>query len=148
MKGQYTHYILCNTSLLDQSITGRYNWDEIVEVTNYPSESDTKSVIQAFMNNWGIEYVSGDTKAELLSKIDSAKPVGLNNTNVATIQDLFDRHPRYFAPRYNPDNTKVLFKGDWTIDELNALGSGFSIFTNEEAKAHLSTSADWYVEGE
>ena len=145
MKGQYTHYILCDVSKLTSSITGRYNWDSLDEAT-YPSESDLKADIQSFMDTWSIEYLAGDTKQELLDKIEMAKPVGTTNTNVATIQDLFDRHPRYFAPRYNPDGTKVLFKGDWTLVELKALGNGFSVFTNEEAKEYLSTSADWVSE--
>jgi len=147
MKGNYTHYILCDVSQLTTTITDRYNWDELVEPT-YPSDSDLKSDIQAFMDTWSIEYDSGDTKSELLDKIEQAKPVGTKNTNVATIQDLFDRHPRYFAPRYNPDGTKVIFKGDWTLVELKALGSGFSVYTNEEAKAYLSTSADWVQDEE
>lgn len=142
MKGNYTHYILCDVSQLTSDITTRYNWESLDEAT-YPTESDTKSVIQGFMDTWSIEYLAGDTKAELLAKIDQAKPVGNTVINIATIQDMFDRHPQYFAPRYNPDGTKVLFKGDWTLAELKALGTGYTVYTNEEAKAHLSTSADW-----
>ena len=143
MKGQYTHYVLCDVTKLTSTITDRYDWDSINEVSDYPSMADAKAVIVAFLANWAIDYSADDTKSELLALIDLAKPVGSMATNSANIQDMIDKHPLYFAPRYNPDKTKVIFKGDWTLSELKALGTGFSIFTNEEAKAHLNSSADW-----
>ena len=169
MEGQYTHYILCDVSQLTVSISDRYDWQthtytdvertgtRDVNVT-LPTEDDLKSDIESFMDTHGI--AGSGTKSELISIIDewimenghptesesytyTESVIDTTTDHEATIQDMLDRHPRYFAPRYNSDGTKVLFKGDWTLAELKALGTEYTVFTNEEAKSHISTSADW-----
>ena len=176
MKGNYTHYLIFANSDTNKAkrITSRYDWQtftyreeertgtKTVEVV-LPVEDDLKSDIQAFMDTHSIDYSSGDTKAELLEKIDAhvlengvpteeasytymEEVVDTTTDHEATIQDLLDREPLYFAPRISPDNSEICIKGDWTITELDAMPNDFRIYTNEECKEYIATTEAWQDE--
>ena len=176
MKGNYTHYLIFGNTDTNKAkrITSRYDWQTFtyreeertgtrtVEVV-LPVVDDLKSDIQAFMDTHSIDYNSGDTKAELLEKIDAhvmengvpteevsytymEEVVDTTTDHEATIQDLLDRHPLYFAPRTSPDDSEICIKGDWTITELDAMPNDFRIYTNEECKEYISTSESWQDE--
>jgi hypothetical protein len=109
------------------------------------------------MDTHSIEYNSSDTKAELIEKIDAyvlengmpieevsytymEEVVDTTTDHEATIQDLLDREPLYFAPRISPDNSEICIKGDWTKTELDAMPNDFRIYTNEECKEYIATT--------
>jgi len=142
MYGQYTHYLLVDTSKIKTRISTRYDWDEIDEPT-YPTDSNTKAEISSFMDTWKIDYSSSDTKAELLNGIESAKPVGNTVTKQATLEDMINNKPTYFAKRESPDNSEFVVKTDFTLAELNALGTGFTVYTNEEVKTYIADNWDY-----
>ena len=131
---QYTHYLIIPTSSKAR-ITDRYDWETLIEPT-YPTDADTKADIQAFMATWGISGTG--TKSSLLQAIEEAKPIGKAVNNKANVNDLVERHPRYFAKRSSPDSTEYVIKGDWTFAELKAMPSDYKIFTNEEVKSYIS----------
>ena len=147
MKGQYTHYILMpNTDTAKAKvITNRYDWTSLDE-PDYPTSSNTKAEIKSFCDTWSIDYSSSDTKSELLSKVEIAKPVGTTVNHNAKVSDLNERHPHYFAPRVSSDGTEMVIKSDFTMAELNALPTGFSAHTNEEIKNYIATSDKWKVD--
>ena len=64
--------------------------------------------------------------------------IDVTTNHEATVIDLVERHPRYFAKRVSPDSTEYVIKGDWTFAELKAMPSGYKIFTNDEAKTYIS----------
>lgn len=176
MKGNYTHYLIFGNTDTNKAkrITSRYDWQtftyreeertgtKTVEVV-LPVEDDLKSDIQAFMDTHSIDYNSSDTKAELLEKIDAyvlengmpteevsytymEEVVDTTTDHEATIQDLLDREPLYFAPRISPDNSEICIKGDWTKTELDAMPNDFRIYTNEECKEYIATTEAWQDE--
>jgi hypothetical protein len=176
MKGQYTHYLIFGNTDTNKAkqITSRYDWQTFtyreeertgkrnVNAT-LPTDDDLKSDIQAFMDTHSIDYNSSDTKAELIKKIDAyilenghpqveesytymEEVVDTTTDHEATIQDLLDRHPLYFAPRISPDGSEICIKGDWTITELDAMPNDFRIYTNEECKEYIATSESWQDE--
>ena len=142
MYGQYTHYLLVDNSKLSTRISTRYDWDEVDEPT-YPTDSNTKAEISSFMDTWSIDYDSSDTKAELLNAIESAKPVGNTVTRQATLEDMINNKPTYFAKRESPDGSEFVVKTDFTLAELNALPSGFTVYTNEEVKTYIADNWDY-----
>ena len=142
MYGQYTHYLLVDTSKIKTRISTRYDWDEIDEPT-YPTDSNTKAEISSFMDTWKIDYSSSDTKAELLNGIESAKPVGNTVTKQATLEDMINNNSTYFAKRESPDGKEFVVKTDFTLAELNALGTGFTVYTNEELKTYIADNWDY-----
>ena len=176
MKGQYTHYLIFGNTDTNKAkkITTRYDWKTYtykeVEKTGtrnvdatLPTDDDLKADIQAFMDTHSIDYNSSDTKAELLEKIDAnilenghpqveesytytTKEVDTTTNHEATIQDLLDRHPLYFAPRTSPNGSEICIKGDWTITELDAMPNDFRIYTNEECKEYIATAEVWQDE--
>ena len=142
MYGQYTHYLLVDTSKIKTRISTRYDWNEVDEPT-YPTDSNTKTEISSFMDTWSIDYNSSDTKAELLNAIQSAKPVGNTVTRQATLEDMINNKPTYFAKRESPDGSEFVVKTDFTLAELNALGTGFTVYTNEEVKTYIADNWDY-----
>ncbi len=167
MKGQYTHYILLPVAKLSlKTKTTRYNWETYtykdVEKTGtkkvdkyaHPSDSNTKAEIKAYMDDAGLDYSSGDTKAELLEKVDftphqvpqideeykyTESEVDVTTVNKPSWQEYIDRHPNYVAARYSPDKSEVLLKSDFTMTELKEAEGvdGVSVFNNEQARAYM-----------
>jgi hypothetical protein len=167
MKGQYTHYILlpvAKLSLKAKSI--RYNWETYTykdvektgtkKVDKYapPKDSNTKAEIKAYMDDAGLDYSSGDTKAELLYIVDSTphqvpqideeytyteSEVDVTTVNKPSWQEYIDRHSNYVAARYSPDKSEVLLKSDFTMTELKEAEGvdGVSVFNNEEARTYM-----------
>ena len=176
MQGQYTHYIIMpNTnSAKANRISTRYDWQTFtykdVEKTAtrkvnkydyYPSEDNTKAEIKAYMDDAGIDYSSGDTKAELVEKVHSEphstpqkdeeytytdSVVDVTTDHAAKISDMLERHPLYFASRESADGSEMCVKSDCTLAELNALPSGFAVYTNEEVKAYIAGSSKWQTD--
>lgn len=142
MYGQYTHYLLVDTSKIKTRVSTRYDWNEVEEPT-YPTDSNIKAEISSFMDTWSIDYNSSDTKAELLNTIESAKPVGNTVTKQATLEDMINNKPTYFAKRESPDGSEFVVKTDFTLAELNALGTGFTVYTNEEIKSYIADNWDY-----
>ena len=142
MYGQYTHYLLVDTSKIKTRVSTRYDWNEVEEPT-YPTDSNIKAEISSFMDTWSIDYNSSDTKAELLNTIESAKPVGNTVTKQATLEDMINNKPTYFAKRESPDGSEFVVKTDFTLAELNALGTGFTVYTNEEVKTYIADNWDY-----
>ena len=154
-------------------ISTRYDWQTFtykdVEKTGtrkvnkydyYPSEDNTKAEIKAYMDDAGIDYSSDDTKAELVEKVRSelhstpqvdeeytytTQEVDVTTDHSAKISDMLERHPLYFAPRESADGSEMCVKSDCTLAELNALPSGFAVYTNEEVKAYIAGSSKWEV---
>ena len=168
MQGQYTHYILLPVAKLSlKTKTTRYNWNtytykdvektgtkKVDKYDHYPTLDDLKAEIKAYMDDAGVDYSSGDTKAELIEILDStphstpqkdeeykytAKEVDTTTANKPSWQDYIDRHSNYVAARYSPDKSEVLLKSDFTLAELKVVEGveGASIFNNAEAKAYI-----------
>ena len=163
MKGQYTHYLLLKTDATNR-ISSRYDWQTFtykeVEKTGtrdvnvaLPTEDDLKSEIQAFMATHSID--GSGTKAQLLVAINewlmenahptesesytyTAEEVDVTTDHEATVVDMVERHPLYFAKRVSPDESEYCIKSDLTFTELKALPSSIKVFTNEETKAYIS----------
>ncbi len=167
MKGQYTHYLIISDD--SARITTRYDWQTFTykDVTKtgtrdvrvpLPSEDDLKVEIQAFMDEYGI--VGEGTKADMMDAVyewlmENPHPttiesyeytdqeIDVTTDHEATISDLVERHPQYFAKRVSPDGTEFVIKGDWTLDELNAMPVGIKKFTNEQVKEYISENWDY-----
>ena len=163
MKGQYTHYLIIPTDATNR-ISPRYDWQTFtykeVEKTGtrdvnvtLPTEDDLKSEIQAFMATHSIS--GSGTKAQLLEAIDewlmeNGTPtesesytytdtvVDVTTDHEATVVDMVERHPLYFAKRVSPDESEYCIKSDLTFTELKALPSSIKVFTNEEVKSYIS----------
>ena len=163
MKDQYTHYLIIPTDATNR-ISSRYDWQTFtykdVERTGtrdvnvaLPTEDDLKSEIQAFMATYSID--GSGTKAELLEAINewlmenahptesesytyTAEEVDVTTDHEATVVDMVERHPLYFAKRVSPDASEYCIKSDLTFTELKALPSSIKVFTNEETKAYIS----------
>jgi len=163
MKGQYTHYLIVPKDATTR-ISPRYDWQTFtykeVEKTgsrdskvSLPTDDDLKSDIQAFMDTYSIS--GSGTKASLLEAIDTwlldnahpttsesytytATEVDETTDHQATLVDMVERHPQYFAKRMSPDGSEFCIKSDLTFTELKALPSSIKVLTNEEAKAHIA----------
>ena len=163
MKGQYTHYLIIPTDATNR-ISPRYDWQTFtykeVEKTGtrdvnvaLPTEDDLKSEIQAFMDTYSID--GSGTKAQLLEAINlwlmenahptesesytyTAEEVDVTTDHEATVVDMVERHPLYFAKRVSPDGSEFVIKGDWTLDELNAMPASIKKFTNEQVKEYIA----------
>ena len=163
MKDQYTHYLLIPTDATNR-ISSRYDWQTFtykeVEKTGtrdvnvaLPTEDDLKSEIQAFMATHSID--GSGTKAQLLVAINewlmenahptesesytyTAEEVDVTTDHEATVVDMVERHPLYFAKRVSPDESEYCIKSDLTFTELKALPDTIKVFTNEETKAYIS----------
>ena len=61
----------------------------------------------------------------------------------ATISDMVERHPQYFAKRISPDGSEFVIKGDWTFDELKAMPNTIKKFTNEQVKEYIAEN--WVI---
>jgi len=167
MKGQYTHYLIIPKDATTR-ISSRYDWQTFtykdVEKTGtrdvnvaLPSDDDLKSEIQAFMDTYSIE--GSGTKAELIEAInewlmENAHPtesesysydeevIDVTTNHEATVIDLVERHPLFFAKREAPDGSEYCIKSDLTFAELKALPNSIKIYTNEEVKAYISENWD------
>jgi len=166
MLGQYTHYLIISDDSV--RVSNRYDWQTHTykEVTKtgsrdvpvtLPSEDDRKSEIQAFMDEYGIS--GSGTKASLLEAINewlmlnphptvsesydyTEEVIDVTTDHEATIADMVERHPRYFAKRVSPDDSEFVIKGDWTLDELNAMPNTIKKFTNEQVKSYIEENWD------
>ena len=163
MLGQYSMYLIIPTDATNR-ISSRYDWQTFtykeVEKTGtrdvnvaLPTEDDLKSEIQAFMATHSID--GSGTKAELLEAINlwlmenahptesesytyTAEEVDVTTDHEATVVDMVERHPLYFAKRVSPDASEYCIKSDLTFTELKALPVTIKVFTNEETKAYIS----------
>ena len=167
MNGQYTMYLVIPNDSTDR-ITSRYDWETYTYKTvtktgsrdvpvTLPTDDDLKSEIQAFMDTYSIE--GSGTKAELIEAInewlmENAHPtesesysydeevIDVTTNHEATVIDLVERHPLFFAKREAPNGSEYCIKSDLTFEELKALPSTIKIFTNEEVKAYISENWD------
>ena len=167
MKGQYTHYLIIPKDATTR-ISSRYDWETYTYKTvtktgsrdvpvTLPTDDDLKSEIQAFMDTYSIE--GSGTKAELIEAInewlmENAHPtesesysydeevIDVTTNHEATVIDLVERHPLFFAKREAPNGSEYCIKSDLTFEELKALPSTIKIFTNEEVKAYISENWD------
>jgi len=167
MQGQYTMYLVIPNDSTDR-ITSRYDWETYTYKTvtktgsrdvpvTLPTDDDLKADIQAFMDTYSIE--GSGTKAELIEAInewlmENAHPtesesysydeevIDVTTNHEATVIDLVERHPLYFAKREAPNGSEYCIKSDLTFTELKALPSSIKIFTNEEVKAYISENWD------
>ena len=163
MKGQYTHYLIIPKDATTR-ISSRYDWETYTYKTvtktgsrdvpvTLPTDDDLKADIQAFMDTYSIE--GSGTKAELIEAInewlmENAHPtesesysydeevIDVTTNHEATVIDLVERHPLFFAKREAPDCSEYCIKSDLTFEELKVLPSSIKIFTNEEVKAYIS----------
>ena len=169
MYGQYTHYLLVDTSKIKTRISTRYDWNTYtykdVEKTGtrkvnatLPTDDNLKSEIETFMSDHSIS--GSGTKAELLEAINAHilenghpqidesykytdKEVDTTTKNEATLEDMINNKPTYFAKRESPDGSEFVVKTDFTLAELNALGTGFTVYTNEEIKSYIADNWDY-----
>tara|TARA_R100000231_G_scaffold137545_1_gene114094 strand:+ start:2357 stop:2899 length:543 start_codon:yes stop_codon:yes gene_type:complete len=133
----------------DVSKTAKRNVDATL-----PTDDNLKSEITAFMDTHSIDYSSGDTKAELLAKIDehillSGVPqveeeytYTDQEIDTTTLQDPTWKESAFKlgklgSPRWNNDNSKVIVKyelpiQDGTFAELDGI-SGITLFSKSEA---------------
>jgi len=117
----------------------------------YPSDDNTKAEIKAYMDDCSVDYLSNDTKAELLEKLN-AEPVSVpqveeeytyteQEVDTTTLQDptweeCAFKYGKLGAPRWNSDNSKVLVKyelaiADGTLDEVKAI-DGITALSHSE----------------
>jgi len=167
MQGQYTHYLIIPKDATTR-ISSRYDWQTYTYKTvtktgsrdvpvTLPTDDDLKADIQAFMDTYSIE--GSGTKAELIEAInewlmENAHPtesesysydeevIDVTTNHEATVDDMIERHPLYFAKREAPDGSEYCIKSDLTFAELKALPSSIKIYTNEEVKAYISENWD------
>ena len=167
MQGQYTHYLIIPKDATTR-ISSRYDWQTYTYKTvtktgsrdvpvTLPTDDDLKADIQAFMDTYSIE--GSGTKAELIEAInewlmENAHPtesesysydeevIDVTTNHEATVIDLVERHPLFFAKREAPNGSEYCIKSDLTFEELKALPSTIKIFTNEEVKAYISENWD------
>ena len=160
---QYTHYLIIPNDSTDR-ITSRYDWETYTYKTvtktgsrevnvTLPTDDDLKSEIQAFMTTYSID--GSGTKASLLEAIQEwlmenphptesesytydEEVIDVTTNHEATVEDMVERHPLYFAKRVSPDASEYCIKSDLTFTELKALPVTIKVFTNEETKAYIS----------
>lgn len=143
---------------------GRLSWNEYtykdVEKTGkkmvdkydyYPSDDNTKAEIKAYMDDCSVDYLSNDTKAELLEKLNAVpipvpqveeeytyteQEIDTTTLQDPTWQECAFKYGKLGAPRWNSDNSKVLVKyelaiADGTLDEVKAI-SGITALSHSE----------------
>ena len=118
----------------------------------YPSEDNTKAEIKAYMDDADIDYLSNDTKAELLEKVNmephSTPQVEEEYTytdqeiDTTTLQDPTWKESAFQNgklgnPRWNSDASKVIVKyelpiQDGTLDAVSGV-SGITAMSHSEA---------------
>ena len=118
----------------------------------YPSEDNTKAEIKAYMDDADIDYLSNDTKAELLEKVN-AEPHSIpqveeeytyteQEIDTTTLQDPTWKESAFQngklgSPRWNNDESKVIVKyelpiQDGTLDAVSGV-SGITAMSHSEA---------------
>ena len=118
----------------------------------YPSEDNTKAEIKAYMDDADIDYLSNDTKAELLEKVN-AEPHSIpqveeeytyteQEIDTTTLQDPTWKESAFQngklgSPRWNNDESKVIVKyelpiQDGTLDAVIGV-SGITAMSHSEA---------------
>ena len=118
----------------------------------YPSEDNTKAEIKAYMDDADIDYLSNDTKAELLEKVN-AEPHSIpqveeeytytdQEVDTTTFQDPTWKESAFQngklgSPRWNNDESKVIVKyelpiQDGTLDAVIGV-SGITAMSHSEA---------------
>ena len=118
----------------------------------YPSEDNTKAEIKAYMDDADIDYLSNDTKAELLEKVN-AEPHSIpqveeeytyteQEIDTTTLQDPTWKESAFQngklgSPRWNNDKSKVIVKyelpiQDGTLDAVSGV-SGITAMSHSEA---------------
>ena len=118
----------------------------------YPSEDNTKAEIKAYMDDADIDYLSNDTKAELLEKVN-AEPHSVpeveeeytyteQEIDTTTLQDPTWKESAFQngklgSPRWNNDESKVIVKyelpiQDGTLDAVSGV-SGITAMSHSEA---------------
>ena len=118
----------------------------------YPSEDNTKAEIKAYMDDADIDYLSNDTKAELLEKVN-AEPHSIpqveeeytytdQEVDTTTLQDPTWKESAFQnrklgSPRWNNDESKVIVKyelpiQDGTLDAVIGV-SGITAMSHSEA---------------
>ena len=124
----------------------------------YPSDDNTKTEIKAYMDDADVDYSSGDTKAELLEKLDdsSHSTPQVEESYTYTEQEIDTTtaitptwkesafRGKLGAPRASLDGGLIIVKGEFSVleGELTAmveLGNGLaypnnSIMTKSEAQ--------------
>jgi len=130
----------------------------------YPSDDNTKAEIKAYMDDCSVDYLSSDTKAELLEKL-IAEPHSVpqveeeytyteQEVDTTTLQDptwqeCAFKYGKLGAPRWNSDNTKVLVKyeltiSDGTLDEVKGT-SGITALSHSECLTEMQKD-EWSSE--
>ena len=118
----------------------------------YPSMDNTKAEIKAYMDDADIDYLSNDTKAELLEKVN-AEPHSVpqveeeytytdQEIDTTTLQDPTWKESAFQngklgSPRWNNDESKVIVKyelpiQDGTLDAVIGV-SGITAMSHSEA---------------
>ena len=130
----------------------------------YPSDDNTKAEIKAYMDDCSVDYLSNDTKAELLEKLMlephsvpqeeeeytyTEQEVDTTTLQNPTWQQCAFKQGKLGAPRWNNDNTKVLVKyelaiADGTLDEVKAI-SGITALSHSEAITEMQKD-EWVGE--
>ena len=125
----------------------------------FPSEDNTVAEIKAYMDDASVDYVSGDTKAELLAKLsDTPHTIPQVEESYTYTEQEIDTTAAYTptwkeaafkgklgAPRTSLDGGLIIIKGEFSLrtGELSAiiaLGNGLSypnnsVLTKTEAQA-------------
>ena len=130
----------------------------------YPSEDNTKAEIKAYMDDADIDYLSNDTKAELLEKVNAephstpqveeeykytAQEVDTTTLQDPTWKESAFKNGKLGSPRWNNDNTKVIVKyelsiADGTLDEVKNT-SGITALSHTEALEEMEKD-EWVSE--
>ena len=118
----------------------------------YPSMDNTKAEIKAYMDDADIDYLSNDTKPELLEKVN-AEPHSIpqveeeytyteQEIDTTTLQDPTWKESAFQngklgSPRWNKDESKVIVKyelpiQDGTLDAVSGV-SGITAMSHSEA---------------
>ena len=131
----------------------------------YPSDDNTKAEIKAYMDDCSVDYLSSDTKAELLEKLMAESPsvpqveeeytytdqeVDTTTLQDPTWQECAFKYGKLGAPRWNNDNSKVLVKyelaiADGTLDEVRAV-SGITALSHSECIEEMKKD-EWNLIG-
>ena len=130
----------------------------------YPSEDNTKAEIKAYMDDADIDYLSNDTKAELLEKVN-AEPHSTpqveeeytytdQEIDTTTLQDPTWKESAFQngklgSPRWNNDASKVIVKyelpiQDGTLDAVSGV-SGITAMSHSEAVEEMKKE-EWSSE--
>ena len=123
-----------------------------------PTDDNLKSEITAFMDTHSIDYSSGDTKSELIEKIDNytmengvpqeeetytytEQVVDTTTLQSPTWKESAFKLGKLGSPRWNNDGSKVLVKyeltiADGTLDAVKGT-SGITALSHSEAIAEM-----------